>query len=39
MIFGALPSVLQKGQGVAPFLISLITLAIGAGKDFLFTVV
>jgi hypothetical protein len=32
MIFGALPSVLQKGQGVAPFLISLLTLAVGAGK-------
>ena len=31
-IFGALPSVLEKGQGKAPFLISLFTLAVGAGK-------
>jgi dipeptide/tripeptide permease len=31
-IFGALPSVLQKGQGKAPFLISLFMLAVGAGK-------
>lgn len=30
-IFGALPSVLQKGNGVAPFLISLFLLAIGSG--------
>ncbi|KAF2669276.1 PTR2-domain-containing protein [Microthyrium microscopicum] len=30
-IFGALPSVLQKGQGEAPFVVSLILLAIGAG--------
>jgi dipeptide/tripeptide permease len=30
-IFGALPSVLQRGQGVAPFLVSLFLLAIGAG--------
>jgi dipeptide/tripeptide permease len=30
-IFGALPSVLQKGQGTAPFLIGLFLLAIGAG--------
>lgn len=31
MIFGALPSVLQAGNGVAPFLVSLFILAIGAG--------
>lgn len=31
MIFGALPSVLQAGRGVAPFLISLFILAFGAG--------
>jgi dipeptide/tripeptide permease len=36
MVFGALPSVLQKGQGVAPFLISLFFLAIGAGEAHLF---
>jgi hypothetical protein len=30
-IVGAIPSVLQKGQGVAPFLLSLFLLAIGAG--------
>jgi dipeptide/tripeptide permease len=31
-IFGALPSVLQKGQGTSPFVISLFLLAIGAGR-------
>jgi dipeptide/tripeptide permease len=31
-IVGAIPSVLQKHQGVAPFLISLFLLAIGAGR-------
>ena len=31
-IFGAFPIVLQKGQGKAPFLISLFMLSIGAGK-------
>jgi dipeptide/tripeptide permease len=31
-IFGALPTVLVKGQGLAPFLISLLLLAIGAGN-------
>ncbi|KAF2404766.1 putative MFS peptide transporter [Trichodelitschia bisporula] len=30
-IFGALPSVLQKGHGLPPFIISLFILAIGAG--------
>ncbi|QDS70272.1 hypothetical protein FKW77_007727 [Venturia effusa] len=30
-IFGALPSVLRKHQGLAPFLISVFVLAIGAG--------
>lgn len=36
MIFGALPSVLQAGNGVAPFLVSFFLLAFGAGMDFLF---
>ncbi|KAI9833920.1 MAG: hypothetical protein M1819_003429 [Sarea resinae] len=31
MVFGALPSVLQAGHGMAPFAISLIILAFGAG--------
>lgn len=31
MIFGALPSVLQAGHGVAPFIISFFILAFGAG--------
>jgi dipeptide/tripeptide permease len=31
MIVGAIPSVLQAGNGMAPFMISLILLAIGAG--------
>lgn len=31
MICGAIPSVLQAGNGIAPFLISLFLLAIGAG--------
>ncbi|KAK5155212.1 peptide transporter ptr2 [Recurvomyces mirabilis] len=31
MICGAIPSVLQAGKGIAPFMISLFTLAIGAG--------
>lgn len=31
MIFSALPSVLQAGRGLAPFVISLIILAFGAG--------
>ncbi|KAF2142831.1 uncharacterized protein K452DRAFT_317739 [Aplosporella prunicola CBS 121167] len=31
MIFGALPSVLQAGKGLAPFVVSLIVLAVGAG--------
>jgi POT family proton-dependent oligopeptide transporter len=31
-IFGALPSVLKKHQGLSPFLISIFVLAIGAGK-------
>lgn len=30
-IFGAIPSVLQAGNGIAPFLISLFLLALGAG--------
>ena len=30
-VVGALPFVLQRGQGLAPFLISLFILAIGAG--------
>jgi dipeptide/tripeptide permease len=30
-ILGALPSILKKGQGKAPFLISLFLLAAGAG--------
>jgi hypothetical protein len=32
-ILGALPSILQKGQGAAPFLISLFLLAAGAGMS------
>ena len=32
MIFGALPSVLQAGHGAAPFIISLLILAFGAGE-------
>ena len=32
VICGAIPSVLQAGKGIAPFMISLILLAIGAGK-------
>lgn len=32
MIFGALPSVLRAGRGLAPFIISLLILAVGAGK-------
>jgi hypothetical protein len=31
-ILGAIPSVLQKGQGAPPFLISLFLLAVGAGE-------
>lgn len=31
MICGAIPSVLQAGHGIAPFMISLLLLAIGAG--------
>lgn len=31
-IFGALPSVLVKHQGLAPFILSLILLALGAGN-------
>ena len=31
LIFGALPTVLKAGRGVAPFLVSLFILAIGAG--------
>lgn len=31
MIFGALPSVLRAGRGLAPFIISLLILAVGAG--------
>ncbi|KAL1647372.1 peptide transporter ptr2 [Diplodia intermedia] len=31
MIFGGLPSVLQAGRGLVPFIISLLILAIGAG--------
>ncbi|TFK53840.1 MFS peptide transporter [Heliocybe sulcata] len=31
MVFGALPSVLKAGRGIAPFIISLFVLAIGAG--------
>ena len=34
MICGAIPSVLQGGHGIAPFMISLVLLAIGAGKYF-----
>jgi dipeptide/tripeptide permease len=30
-VFGALPSVLTKGHGLAPFLVSLFLLALGAG--------
>lgn len=33
MIFGALPSVLQAGNGLAPFLVSFFILAFGAGKS------
>jgi proton-dependent oligopeptide transporter, POT family len=33
-ILGAMPSVLVNGHGLAPFLISLFLLAIGAGKAF-----
>jgi dipeptide/tripeptide permease len=33
-VFGALPKVLQSGDGLAPFLISVFILAIGAGNDF-----
>lgn len=36
-IFGALPSVLQKHQGLAPFLISIFILAIGAGKNIIYS--
>lgn len=32
LICGAIPSVLQAGKGIAPFMISLMTLAIGAGE-------
>lgn len=32
MIVGAIPSVLQAGNGIAPFMISLFLLAIGAGE-------
>ena len=35
MIFGALPSVLQAGHGIAPFLIAFFLLAFGAGMIFL----
>ena len=31
-VFGALPSVLQAGNGLAPFLVGIIVLAFGAGK-------
>ncbi|KAH7061213.1 POT family-domain-containing protein [Macrophomina phaseolina] len=31
MIFGALPSVLRAGRGLAPFIVSLLVLAFGAG--------
>jgi dipeptide/tripeptide permease len=31
MICGAIPSVLDSGHGMAPFMVSLILLAIGAG--------
>lgn len=31
MVFGALPVVLQAGHGMAPFVVSLIVLAFGAG--------
>lgn len=34
MVFGALPSVLQAGHGVAPFIISMLLLAFGAGEPF-----
>lgn len=33
MVFGALPSVLQAYKGLAPFIVSLIVLALGAGKS------
>lgn len=33
MIFGALPSVLRAGRGLAPFIVSLLVLAFGAGKS------
>ena len=33
MIMGAIPTVLRAGHGIAPFMISLIMLAIGAGKQ------
>lgn len=32
MICGAIPSVLEAGQGIAPFVLSLLLLAIGAGE-------
>ena len=33
MAAGAAPSVLQAGNGLAPFLVSMVLLAIGAGKS------
>jgi dipeptide/tripeptide permease len=33
IIFGALPTVLQAGHGIAPFMISYFILAFGAGKN------
>lgn len=32
LVVGALPSVLQRGAGMAPFIIGLLILALGAGK-------
>lgn len=32
MVFGALPGVLQAGRGLGPFIVSLLILAVGAGK-------
>ena len=32
LVVGALPSVLQAGHGVAPFVIGILILACGAGK-------
>ena len=33
MVVGAIPSILQAGHGMAPFIVSLLILAFGAGMD------